>query len=213
VVSLVGNHIKQRLLIMGKIKDGNISGVVGNLVFAGNTVRQRPVRRQAWSESQVQQRCRMSAVVEFYRSMKYYTDKIWSLKIVEGLTPYNRFIKLNMPAFDKSGHVADTRKLCLIDGVLDNPFNLSLVSRDGNKIKIKWECDELENSPRLNDTLSLILFNGEFVYDDMDTEISRKDNGGEIDLPLTKGSESDTIFVYFVNMRKAKYSPSIAIKL
>lgn len=198
---------------MGKIKDGNISGAVGNLVFAGNIVRSKPKKIENWSEAQQQQRGKLSSVIALYRDMSDFVKEVWSHKVVEGLTPYNRFIKLNIGAFDKSGKIGDSSMLCLVDGVLSNPFNLMLESRQDNKLRLKWECDELACSSRLHDKFCYILFDGERLIKNENTSVLRKDNNIEIDLFVENNVIPKSLFVYFVNEENTKYTQSTAIKL
>ena len=89
---------------MGKIKGGRLSGVAGNMVFYSYNdteyfrVIPRKRSKSSWSERQVLNRKRFSALAAFWRQFMYSPVKqIWQAA-EEGKRGINLFTKTNSPA-------------------------------------------------------------------------------------------------------------------
>lgn len=200
---------------MGKIKNGVLSGKVGSMVFAGNIVRSLPRHRSAnsWSQDQKSQRGKIRAVAKLYRSLRTrVVTPIWKRNKLEGLTAYNQFVQSNIKAFNKSGELADPGKLCLSRGVLDNPFELSTLTKDENRIVLRWQSDSLDSPERDKDELLAVFFNGKNFSEIIDLGYNRSDDSANIVYP--EGfSTNDYMYVFFGNRKWDKFSESIALKL
>jgi len=200
---------------MGKIKNGLLSGKIGNLVFAGNTVRglQKERTASSWSEDQKSQRGRVTAVAKLYRSLRTrVVAPIWKKNKIEGLTAYNQFVQSNIKAFNKRGELADPGKLCLSRGVLENPFEISVVTKGEKGIALKWQSDSLDSQERENDELLAVFFNGKNFSGVTELDSVRSNDSASVVYP--EGfSRNDYMYVFFGSRKRDKFSDSIALKL
>lgn len=199
---------------MGKIDyehGGRISGLVGNVVFAGETVRSRPTRTtNGWTEAQKSQRLRYKAVVGLYRKLKnVIITPVWSYAPKKRLTAYNLFISNNMQAFDHAGKIKDPTKIKVAIGELPQPFNISasLNPVDPNKVNIRWENEEVIDPYRVNDHLVVMFYNGKNFSMPISTEYLRKEEAASVEFPEAFGSGS-YVYVFFGNRDKNSYCES-----
>jgi len=105
---------------------GRLSGLIGNAVFAGDQVRERPRRRKPgeWTEAQKAERVRYRAAVDFYKKIKMkLIQPVWSHSATKGLTGYNLFLRENLHAFNTEGNINDPTMLKMAIGEL----SLSLI--------------------------------------------------------------------------------------
>jgi len=200
---------------MGKIRNGVLSGKIGNVVIAGDIVRIKSAKRSAnsWSEDQKSQRGRVTAVAKLYRSLRTkVVAPIWKKNIIEGLTAYNQFVQSNIKAFNKSGELADPGKLCLSRGVLYNPFEISVVTKGVKGIALKWQSDSLDSQEREKDELLAVFFNGKNFSGVTDLNTVRSNDSASVVYP--EGfSRNDYMYVFFGSRKRDKFSDSIALKL
>lgn len=193
---------------MGKfdpLHQNRLSGLVGNLVVSGNTVRRRPRPRSkdSWSENQNKQRLRFSKVIELYHHLKSsIVNPIWKHSAQGGLSAYKLFIRENIQAFDTNGNIKDPLKLKMSIGSLPQPFNLKLEKSpvDIDKLKLSWENDSSISRERGSDILMLVFYKDGCFTGPWRTECKRVDQLAYF--AVSAGFEDDgCVFVFFGNRR------------
>lgn len=198
---------------MGKIINGKISGRVGNIVYAGDTVRSRPRKISIWSEAQKKQRGRMSSIIALYNTLKtYYVEPIWKCKDLKGLTAYNLFIKYSSPAFDKGGEFVDPSKFLITIGDLTNPFDMDVRRIESNKLQLSWVCDKFDNAVRAQDIMYVVYYNGERFSSYENLGVTRGDEGAEISI-IENFTHSEYAYVFFGSRNSEAYTDSMSFKI
>lgn len=194
-----------------------LSGLIGNVVISGNTIRRRPIfsEKHKWSEKQKQNRLRFAGVVELYSQLKTSIIKpIWSHAATEGLTPYNLFIKENIAAFDSDGKLKDPMKLKVSIGSLPMPFNFKLkhFQLDPGKIKLSWENDLNISKTRGLDILMVVFYKDGCFTVPLKTEYTRSDQVAYIQ--VSKGFEDGGfVYLFFGNREGDVYCGSWGVSV
>lgn len=178
--------------------ENRLSGLIGNIVIAGNTVRSRPRlnKRRKYSDKQKQTRLRFKGVVKLYRELRgIIVDPIWTHAATEGLTAYNLFIKENIASFGTDGKLKDPMKLKISIGSLPLPFNFKLkhFQLDPTKLKLSWENDLNISQERERDRLMVVFYKDGCFTAPVKMEYTRAD--GEAYIQVAEGFE-DGGFVY-----------------
>ncbi len=200
---------------MGRIKsgaNGNISGLVGNLVFVqgkGQTiVRTRQVRsKKSWSEKQNQHRQRFSEVAVFCQPLKRTViQPIWN-KIDPNRIGYNLFVKANMAAFALNGELADQSLLHFADGHLPPLTGCQVQRHPGlnQAITVSWVNDSLLRQPLLTDELLLMVATAAGIKGPIETGIQRGVGSGQLILPAGYG-EVTAIWLFWASADRQRYS-------
>ena len=203
-------------LNMGKIIGSNIVGGVGNLVFysynGNNYVRMAPGKRskKSWSEKQVQNRKRFSALAEFW--MQFSNTKvehIWKVA-EEGKRGYILFLKANSPAFGPDGTLLDRERLHLSAGKLPLPHLLtaSRVPSDPEKVEVTWLYDPESIIAWPEDELMMMVSNDDKFTGPIKTGAKRKQESAVIQLPAVPGTING-IYLFFGSDKRKLYSPDM----
>jgi len=194
-----------------------ISGKLGPVVFAGDTIRTRPHKRTAnrWTDDQKAQRIRMKSVADLYRKVKYpVVEYVWLKTMPSRRVAYNSFVKNNMDAFDRNGMLADPLMLKMTVGELKLPYKMgAVVSRlNENIIHVSWENNLPEGWEGCHDALMGIFFNGDSFSLPLDFKACRKDNDAVITLP-SEYSEGYYLYLFFISQDKTMISNSFSVRL
>lgn len=150
------------------IQNGLFSSVKGRLrglVFftrAGRAyVRSRPEKvRNPRTPLQQQQRDRMRDVVGFYNVMKQSVlIRVWRQEARRrGMLGINLFVKLNIGAFDGTGHVTDYRKLHFTCGTLPQGDCFRVVYQAAARtVDVRWENRALLNERHRADRFTAVV--------------------------------------------------------
>lgn len=190
------------------INGGRLSGLVGNVVFAGNQVRIRPRKRSAasWSDDQRAHRKRYAAVIKLYNSIKgTIVNPIWGYAAKNGLSAYNLFIRENFHAIGYDGEIQDPTMLKMSIGDLSRPFNIKarLDENDHSQTFISWKNDSPDDIDRCRDNLVLIFFNGTRFSSPVYTDFKREDESACVkfpDKPSWKYGKGSYVYVFFVSI-------------
>lgn len=200
---------------MGRIKsgaNGNISGLVGNLVFVqgkGQTiVRTRQVRsKKSWSEKQKLHRQRFSRVAAFCQPLKQTViQPIWN-KIAPHRIGYNLFVKANMAAFALNGELTDLSLLHFADGHLP-PLTGCQVQRhqtSNQSITVSWVNDPLLGNQLLADELWAMVATTAGIKGPIETGIRRGAGSGQFVLPSEYG-EATAIWLFCASADRQRFS-------
>ncbi len=198
-------------------KGGRLSGLIGNIVIAGDNVRARPKNRdkEKWSPAQKQQRLRYKAVVALYRSLRErLIIPVWKFSERNNLTAYNLFLSENMHAFDREGNIPDPVLLKMSIGKLPVAFNMSVDTNYLNQIllSINWENDKLDNKSRMSDELVVIFFNFEYFSFPIYTGITRETKKAEVKYPENFG-KGNYAYIFFASKKRDAFSESMAFEV
>ncbi len=200
---------------MGRIKsgaNGNISGLVGNLVFVqgkGQTiVRTRQVRsKKSWSEKQNQHRQRFSEVAAFCQPFKRTViQPIWN-KIDPNRIGYNLFVKANMAAFALNGELADLSLLHFADGHLPTLSGCRVARKAGLEfqIEVSWNNDPLLGERLMADELWMMAATEAGIKGPFETGIPRKAGSATVVLPAEYGAAT-AVWLFWASADKESYS-------
>ncbi len=193
-------------------KENRLSGLIGNVVISGNTVRARPryKKNHKWTDSQKNHRLRFAGVIALYQQLKNSIVKpIWSNAATEGLTAYNLFIKENIAAFDSDGKLKDLMKLKMAIGSLPQPFNFKLkqFQLDPSKLKLSWENDVNMSRERGQDRLIVVFCKDGRFTAPVTTEYIRLDKVAYIQVAKCF-EDGGFVYLFFGNKRAYAFSES-----
>jgi hypothetical protein len=201
---------------MGKIIGGNIVGGVGNLIFYsynGNNYVRTAIRKRSkksWSERQVQNRLRFSALNAFWMQYKNtQIGQIWRAA-EEGKKGHNLFISANSAAFGPDGELADPEWLHFSAGQLPLPNKLtaSRLSGDPEKVEVIWQYDPKKGNAMPDDALMMMVSNDGKFLGPVATGAIRKQESAVIQLPTVTGT-IQSIYLFFGSDKRKLYSPDI----
>jgi hypothetical protein len=201
---------------MGIIKGSNIAGGVGNLVFfsynGNNYVRTAPRKRSknSWSEHQVQNRKRFSALSAFWRQFRFGPIKqIWQVA-EEGKKCNCLFFEINAPAFGPDGALVDPEWLHFSAGQLPQAHKLAanLVVGDSDKVEVTWQYDEGNRMAWFDDELMMMVSNDGKFLGPIATGAIRRQESAVIQLPAVTGTIQG-IYLFFGSDKRKLYSPDI----
>jgi len=198
--------------IQGSIA-GIPSGKIGNVVFVNREgspyIRSAPqYSRSSWTENQKQHRLRFKKVAEFCRQYRMNIIRpIWNL-LPGKASGYGKFLKANMPAFDRDGRLTDKSMLRFADGALPLPYHLKALRTEGqnNTIAISWENDAIMPRQQEYDELLYMAVRGDEFTGPFGAGLKRRDCGGAFGLP--EGYENaDALYLFFASRDRLRYSP------
>lgn len=198
---------------MAKVKGGDISGMVGALVFlklnGKGVVRMAPRERSknSWSEGQKMYRKKISNLATFWmQSVPREVTRVFELA-AENMTAYNLFLKTNLPAFSVDGMQIDLEWLHLSAGKLPLPHKLraARVAGDPEKIEVSWLDDSDIGLARSRDELMMVIAHqGKFTAP-IATGAFRKQESAVIQLPAGMGTIQGT-YISFASKERELYS-------
>ena len=201
---------------MGKIKGGRLSGAAGNLVFYSYNdteyFRMLPRKRSknGWSERQVLNRKRLSALSTFWRlTVPEQVKQIWKVAI-EGKRGNNLFLRTNSPAFGADGALVDPERLHFSAGQLPLPNKMTASRQTGDpeKLEVAWEYDPKKGSARPDDELMMMVLNDGKFIGPVATGVIRKQESAVIQLPTVTGMIQG-IYLFFGSKKRKLYSGDI----
>ena len=196
-----------------------LSGKLGNMVFYQFRGKDcmRSLSAKAHKEgtpNQVLQRKRFSAMVKFAKQFRFVLiPQIWN-QAGKNMTGINFFIKTNSVAFNTEGIITDPRLVQLSAGKLHLPGDMitQRMEDDPSAVSIKWQEGFYSGGIPFWDELLMVSYADGLYSDIQYTGIRRGDLQGiaklpELDVPATH------VYLFFMSLDKAKYSPSICIAL
>jgi hypothetical protein len=206
---------------MGKIRGGageGLSGLVGNVVFFsynGQTyVRTRPAARKKWSEKQLMNQNRFSAIKAFWKRFDHSPLKeIWRVA-VKGKRGDNLFVSFNMHAFGADGTLIDPERLHFSEGQLPLPYRLTAARSQGdpNKVEAAWQNDAGSRIARGDDELMMMVSSEGNFTGPIATGAIRRQESAVIQLPAVSGT-IDAIWLFFASEKRKLYSPDQYFKI
>ena len=157
---------------MAKVKGGDISGMVGALVFlklnGKGIVRMAPKDRSknSWSDGQKMYRVKVSNLAAYWtQSVPREVKRIFELAS-EHMTAYNLFLKTNVSAFSADGTQIDQEWFHLSAGKLPLPHKLraARAAGDPEKIEVSWQDDSAVGlSGSMDELMMVIAHDGKFT--------------------------------------------------
>ena len=195
---------------MAIIKNGGLSGMIGNLVAVRakdmQILRIRPRSRSVWSGKQKQVWKRFRALTDFWNQFRYTpVQQIWKIAD-KGLRGINLFIKTNMPAFDPEGVVIDPDKLHFSAGRLPLPhrFIASRTLGDSDKIDVTWDNTQAPGAGRSDDELMMMIANDGVFTGPLSTGFLRK--AGTALIQSEALATAQAVYLSFASDKRKMYS-------
>lgn len=164
------------------------------------------------SPAQRLQRCRLRAVVAFYRANRSEILRhIWKVEAEEQvMSGYNLFLSTNIQAFNESHRIEDYGKLQICMGKLEIPPNLHVEDYHDGKIRIRWRTIFPEDSQRNQDRLwaAWLSDDGSFSLNVLPfAGYYRKDEKAILEIPEA-GSANIHLYIYFSDNQQNSFSKS-----
>ena len=201
---------------MGKIRGRSgegLSGLVGNVVFYnynGETCFRSAPRKRAknsWSERQVLNRKRFSAIKAFWgRFDNSVIREIWMVA-ERGKRGDNLFVSVNMPAFGPGGTLIDPERLHFSAGQLPLPYRFMAARSpiDPNRVEVTWQEDPGNSLTRSDDSLMMVVaHDGEFTGP-VEAGALLGQESAVIQLPSVTGTVQG-IYLFFASGKRNMYS-------
>ena len=201
---------------MGKMKGGKMSGAAGNVVFYSynDTEYFRAIPRKrtksSWSERQVLNRSRFSALSAFWMQFKNTPIRqIWQVA-EKGRKGNCLFLSINTPAFGPEGSLVDPQRLHFSAGQLPQVHKLTVnrVSGEPDKIEVTWQDDPGKGIARGDDELMMMVSHDSKFMGPIATGAIRRQESAIIQLPTGIGSLQG-IYLFFGSEKRKLYSPDI----
>lgn len=201
---------------MGKIKGGQLSGVAGNMVFYNYNdteyFRVVPGKRpkKSWSDRQVLNRKRFSALGAFWVQFRFTQIKLIWQAAANGKAANNLFISANSPAFGPDGALVDPERLHFSAGELPQVHKLTAnrVSGDTEKVEVTWQYDPKRGIAHSDDELMMMVSNDGRFLGPLKTGAIRKQESAVIQLPTVTGAIQG-IYLFFGSEKRKMYSGDI----
>jgi hypothetical protein len=198
---------------MAKVKGGDISGMVGALVFlklnGKGVVRMAPKDRSknSWSDGQKMYRIKISRLGAYWeQKIPREIKQVFKLA-AEGMSAYNLFLKTNLRAFSPDGEQVDYEWVHLSAGKLPLPHKLRAerVAGEVDKIEVSWQDDSDIGLADSRDALMMVIAHeGKFTAP-IATGIIRKPQTAVIQLPAGLGTIQG-IYLSFASKEQELYS-------
>jgi hypothetical protein len=201
---------------MGKIKGGQLSGVAGNMVFYkyNDTEYFRMVQtkrpKNSWSERQVLNRKKFSALGAFWKQFRFTPVKLIWQAAANGKAANNLFISINTPAFGPDGALAHPERLHFSAGQLPQVHKLTAnrVSGNPDKVEVTWQYDPQSGIAHSDDELMMMVSNDGKFLGPLKTGAIRKQESAAIQLPAVTGTIQG-IYLFFGSEKRKLYSPDV----
>ena len=197
---------------MAKIKNGNISGLIGGIVGytmnGENIIRTAPKKRSNWTDRQLSNRLRFSKLSSFWRQFKYTpVGQIWKVAD-EKRRANNLFVQANSAAFGFEGEIIDPQFLHFSAGRLPLPhkFAAKPVEGESGKVEVSWMDDPKRWLSRPDDELMMMIANGDKFDGPIATGFIRKKEKAVIELPAEM-ADIKGIYLFFGSEKRKLYSP------
>ena len=189
---------------MGKVKGGQLSGSAGNLVFYHYNdteyFRMAPGKRskKSWSERQLLNRKRFSALAAFWRQFRYSPVKLIWQATATGRGANCQFLSINSPAFGPDGALVDPERLHFSAGQLPQVHKLTAnrLAADPQKVEVTWQYDPKSRIAHSDDELMMMVSNDGKFLGPVKTGAIRKQESAVIQLPAVTGTVQG-IYLFF----------------
>jgi hypothetical protein len=201
---------------MGKIKGGQLSGVAGNMVFYNYNDKEyfrvvpgkRP--KNSWSERQVLNRKRFSALAAFWMQFRFTQIKLIWQAAAKGKAANNLFLSTNSSAFGPDGALVDPERLHFSAGQLPQVHKLTAnrVLGDPEKVEVKWQYDPKSGIAHSDDELMMMVSNDGKFLGPLKTGAIRKQESAVIQLHTVAGAIQG-IYLFFGSEKRKLYSGDI----
>jgi hypothetical protein len=201
---------------MGKVVGGQLSGAVGNMVFYSYNdteyVRMNSAKRSknSWSERQLLNRKRFSALAAFWRQFRYSPVKLIWQAAANGRGANCLFLSINSPAFGPDGALVDPERLHFSAGELPQVHKLKAnrLSTDPQKVEVTWQYDPKSRIAHSDDELMMMVSNDGKFPGPVKTGATRKQESAVIQLPVVTGAIQG-IYLFFGSEKRKMYSADI----
>ena len=192
-----------------------VSGKIGKVVFVQmrgkSYVRAAPDRtRNNWSEAQVLDRKRLSAIANLWRTLNCQNmNEIWNLATRE-MNGYAWFIKKNMNALHIDGTLISPSLIRVIDGSLPEPLlKLDPTHPNPHEVKIEWTNDPHLAKQRLSDSLMVMSYQNHEFSEMIDTGYKRNQESAIVPKPRADAQTGLCyLYFFFKNEQDSLYTPS-----
>jgi hypothetical protein len=198
---------------MAKLKNGQISGLIGAIVAVPGKdeqiLRSAPRKRskESWSDKQTKVRSRFSMLVEFWNKFNHTpVQKIWKIAD-EGKRGINPFISINSPAFGADGELTDPEKLHFSAGKLPLPhrFKAKRSESDPTKIEVTWDHEPEPGAGMSDDVLRMMISKEGKYSGPVNTGVWRRAGSAVVQLPA--GLETaEAVWLSFASDKRRMYS-------
>ena len=201
---------------MGKVIAGQISGAVGNMVFYSYNdmeyVRMNPGKRSksSWSERQLLNRKRFSALAAFWRQFRYSPVKLIWQTAANGRAANCLFLSQNSAAFGPDGTLVDPERLHFSAGQLPQVHKLKAnrLAADPDKVEVTWLYDPKSRVAHSDDALMMMVGNDGKFLGPLKTGAVRKQELAVIQLPEVTGTIQG-VYLFFGSEKRKMYSGDI----
>jgi len=201
---------------MGKVVGGQLSGAAGNLVFYHYNdteyFRMNPGKRskRSWSERQVLNRKRFSALAEFWKQFRYSEVKLIWQAAANGRAANCLFLSTNSPAFGPDGALVDPERLHFSAGQLPQVHKLTAnrLPADPEKVEVTWQYDPKKGIAHPDDELMMMVSNDGKFPGPFKTGAIRKQQSAVIQLPAVTGAIQG-IYLFWGSEKRKMYSGDI----
>jgi len=203
---------------MGKIKGGQLSGVAGNLVFYNynDTEYFRVVpgerSKKSWSERQLLNRKRFSALAAFWVQFRFTQIKLIWQAAAKGKAANSLFLSANSSAFGPDGALAlvDPDRLHFSAGQLPQAHKLTAnrLPSDPEKVEVTWQYDPKRGVAHSDDELLMMVSNDGKFLGPLKTGAIRKQESAVFQLPAITGTIQG-VYLFFGSEKRKMYSGDI----
>jgi hypothetical protein len=201
---------------MGKIRGGQLSGAVGNMVFYSfndtEYVRMAPGRRseKSWSERQRLNWHRFSTLAAFWSQFRYsQVSQIWKIA-ANGRAANTAFLSANSAAFGPDGALVDPERLHFSAGSLPQVHKLAANRSAANpeKVEVTWQYDPKAGLSHPDDELMMMVSNDGKFPGPFKTGAFRNQESAVIQLPELTGAIQG-IYLFWGSEKRKMYSGDI----
>lgn len=193
---------------MGRIRKGNLTGVIGNLAYSSYKGRQvikiRPKIKAKASPAQINQRNKLGVVNAFMKSIK----KVVAVGFQDSdkLSAYNECVSellKNSLKFENKVHRIDYPLVKISRGLLPVP-EIESVEIDGKSISISWNTSTKDVNSRKNDELYVLVHEENGVSVIFDGIGLRTGGSGVVNVPA-EISQPYHVWLFFCNPKMHPY--------
>jgi hypothetical protein len=205
--------IKSNVLMSGFT--GRIGGFVVYELNGKQVVRSlpKPKRNRAVSPLQQIHYNSFGAQVQFAQSiLGRIIRPIWGLvPNTDGLTYYNRFVKVNKMAFNNTNKIVFPELLSLTIGKLSPAADMT-VSRNSNQLQLSWNGQRIHFFMQDEDQLNIVFLKNRESLIIKDEVAMRADSTYTIALPDDLGDHCEG-YLYWSSPDRKMFSPSVYWKV
>ena len=205
---------------MGKIKNGQLSGAAGNMIFYNYNdteyfrLAQGKRPKKSWSDRQVLNRGRFSALGAFWVQFRFTQIKLIWQAAANGKAANNLFLSTNSPAFGPDGALVDPERLHFSAGKLPQVHKLTAnrSAADREKVEVTWQYDAKKGLSHPDDELMMMVSNDGKFLGPLKTGSIRKQESAVIQLPAVTGTIQG-VYLFFGSEKRKMYSGDIYFEI